>query len=322
MASSKDAGPAGRISYGPICPARTPGPLGINDQADPNAASFLGNTPGPVGVKDHGESMETYLPSPEQVKAIADQAFSPRIIPVVAGGTAPVAPHATLIYVTFGAGYSLGRGIVGIIPGAEDALGNWWLNSGLPTGYSNSYTKLPATPNLSATEVLRYQSSKKPVCAAPNKAAEESASKFPNTVIVAAQASQRKWDIPTSVTLAQWALESNYGKSMPSGSNNPFGIKAKPGQASVEAQTKEETGGKMISTKAPFRKFASLDEAFEEHARLLATAGSYAKARANRKDPDKFAASLTGVYATDSRYGEKLKKIMSVNDLYQFDVAN
>lgn len=33
-----------------ICPARTPGSLGINDHADPNAWSFLGDTPGPVGL--------------------------------------------------------------------------------------------------------------------------------------------------------------------------------------------------------------------------------------------------------------------------------
>lgn len=318
MASSKNAGPAGRISYGPIYPARTPGPLGINDQGDPNAASLLGNTPGPVGVKDHGESMPDYLPSPELVKAVADHAFSPGTISLVARGTAHLAPHATLIYSMFGSGYSVGRVIVGIIPGLEDTLGNLWLKSGLPTGYA----KLPVTPNLSAPEVLRYQSSTKPAGTAANKAAEKPASKFPDTVIAAAQASQRKWDIPTSVILAQWALESNYGKSMPPESNNPFGIKAKPGQASVEAQTKEETGGKMISVRAGFRKFASLTEAFDEHGRLLASSSFYAKARANRKDPDKFADSLTGVYATDSKYGEKLKKIMSGNDLYQFDLAD
>lgn len=317
MASSKNAGPAGRISYGPVCPARTPGSLGINDQADPNAASFIGNTPGPVGINDHGESLASHLPSPEQVQAIADQAFSPRTMPLVAGSTAPAAPHATLIYMTFGAGYSLGRGMVGIIPGAESALGDLWLKVGLPTGYSSSAsTKAPMTPNLSAPEVLRCVSPKKPA------AAKKPPEKFPETVIAAAQASQRKWDIPASVTLAQWALESGYGKRMPPESNNPFGIKAAPGQSSVTSKTKEEIAGKTIPTKGAFRKFASLDEAFEEHARLLATGSSYVKARANRKYPDKFADSLTGVYATDSKYGEKLKNIMSVNDLYQFDVAN
>ena len=36
-----------------ICPARTPGTLGINDQADPNRWSMPGSTPGPTGMADH-----------------------------------------------------------------------------------------------------------------------------------------------------------------------------------------------------------------------------------------------------------------------------
>ena len=33
-------------------PPRTPGPLGINDQSDPNVTALLGDTPGPVGLLD------------------------------------------------------------------------------------------------------------------------------------------------------------------------------------------------------------------------------------------------------------------------------
>lgn len=36
-----------------VLPARTPGPLGINDAADPNCASQIGDTPGPLGINDH-----------------------------------------------------------------------------------------------------------------------------------------------------------------------------------------------------------------------------------------------------------------------------
>ncbi|HEX8091325.1 MAG TPA: hypothetical protein VF762_20890, partial [Blastocatellia bacterium] len=55
MASSREPGPIGRVPYGPVCPARTPGSMGINDQGDPNVTSLLGNTPGPLGVNDHGQ---------------------------------------------------------------------------------------------------------------------------------------------------------------------------------------------------------------------------------------------------------------------------
>src|SRR3954451_14996587 len=48
----------------------------------------------------------------------------------------------------------------------------------------------------------------------------------PPDVIQAAIVSHRRWNVPASVTLAQWVVESAWGASMPPGSNNPFGIKA------------------------------------------------------------------------------------------------
>lgn len=138
-------------------------------------------------------------------------------------------------------------------------------------------------------------------------------------VIRAAQATQRDLGIPASITLAQWAVESAYGARMPAGSNNPFGIKARAGQPSVLAWTKEEVGGRMVSVQAAFRAFSSLEEAFVEHGRLLAFGRPYEAARKFKNNPDRFAEALTGVYATDSNYGNLLKSIMKSNDLYRFD---
>ena len=81
---------------------------------------------------------------------------------------------------------------------------------------------------------------------------------FPPDVIAAAQASHAKWKIPASVTLAQWAWESGWGRHMPAGSNNPFGIKAVKGQPQVEASTREVVQGRSVTVSQPFRKFASL----------------------------------------------------------------
>jgi len=142
---------------------------------------------------------------------------------------------------------------------------------------------------------------------------------FPADVIAAAKASQNTWKIPAAVTLAQWALESSWGKSMPSGSNNPFGIKAVAGEPFVEAQTREVIDGKDVTIKAKFRKFASMNDAFDQHGRLLATAKPYAHARTLIGNPDAFADALTGVYATDPNYGTLLKRIMKTHDLYQYD---
>ena len=132
-------------------------------------------------------------------------------------------------------------------------------------------------------------------------------------VMKAAQASEEKYGIPAQVTYAQWALESNYGKNMPAGSNNPFGIKAKAGQPYVEAMTNEFVNGQMVRVKQKFAKYDSLQQAFDEHAKLLATSKHYANARAQGKDAGAFADALTGVYATDPNYGAKLKSIMARN---------
>ena len=142
---------------------------------------------------------------------------------------------------------------------------------------------------------------------------------FPAEVIAAAQTAQARTKIPAAITLAQWAIESGYGKHMPAGSNNPFGIKAAAGQPYVEARTREVVGGRTIYIDARFRKFASLDDAFKKHGELLATGRPYAHARTLIADPDKFADALTGVYATDPNYGTLLKSVMRSADLYQYD---
>jgi kumamolisin len=139
-------------------------------------------------------------------------------------------------------------------------------------------------------------------------------------VITAAQASQQKWGIPASITIAQWALESGWGKHMPPDSNNPFGIKAVDGQPFVEVPTHEYINGQMVVVQAKFRKFGSLAEAFDAHDQLLATSPYYAAARSFENDPTKFANALTGVYATDPNYGTLLNNIISGSNLMQYDL--
>lgn len=129
--------------------------------------------------------------------------------------------------------------------------------------------------------------------------------------VAAAVESQQKYGVPASVTLAQYGLESSYGAHMPTGSNNPFGIKARPGQPYVEAQTDEFINGKMERVTQRFAKFDSLSDAFDAHAKLLATGRAYASARKHADDPMAYADALTGHYATDPHYGEKLQTIMA-----------
>src|SRR6266481_3873776 len=52
MATSKHPGTIGQKHRRSVAPSRTPGPLGINDAADPSALACFGDTPGPLGVHD------------------------------------------------------------------------------------------------------------------------------------------------------------------------------------------------------------------------------------------------------------------------------
>lgn len=107
---------------------------------------------------------------------------------------------------------------------------------------------------------------------------------------------------------------------MPSRSNNPFGIKAARGQQFVMASPQEETRDhKMVPIMAPFRFFASMDEAFDQHGRLLAKHPAYKLARQYLNNPDAYARALTHHYASDDGYGEKLVKNMKTYNLYKYN---
>ena len=164
-----------------------------------------------------------------------------------------------------------------------------------------------------------YALAARPLVEPPKPGAVGRFGKVPPEVIEAAVASKMKWSVPASITMAQWAVESAWGASMPPGSNNPFGIKALPGQPAVDSMTREVINGQSINLPQPFRKFESLAEAFEQHGRLLATGNPYKKAMLLKDDPDAFADALTGVYATDPNYGTTLKYVIHNYNLVEHD---
>jgi hypothetical protein len=120
--------------------------------------------------------------------------------------------------------------------------------------------------------------------------------------------SQMRYGVPAAVTLAQYGLESGYGSSgLFKRSNNPFGMQAAAGQDYVLSLDHHADGA---AYQAKFRRFRSLAEAFDEHAKLLAHGRAYAEARNHLKDPIAYANSLTGHYAEDPHYGQKLIGLM------------
>nr|WP_315463129.1 glucosaminidase domain-containing protein [uncultured Sphingomonas sp.] len=147
---------------------------------------------------------------------------------------------------------------------------------------------------------------------------ERAAAGLTARAISAAQRTQARTGVRASVTLGQYGLESSYGKRMPAGSNNPFGIKARRGEPFVLARTREEDRfGRSYYTTAKFRKFDTLEDAFEAHAKLLS--GKRYRAFQQARTVDEAADSLTGVYATDHRYGAKLKSVIHKQGLERYD---
>lgn len=179
---------------------------------------------------------------------------------------------------------------------------------------------MPPTGRVDPGSATFYSLAARPLVNAPVlKSSVGHYGQVPPDVVEAAIASRHRWNVPASVTLAQWVVESAWGASVPPGSNNPFGIKALAEQPAVESLTREVENGDDVTVLAKFRKFDSIAQAFDEHGRLLATASPYRTAMQQVQNPEAFADALTGVYATDPKYGFTLKWVIQNYGFAQYD---
>jgi flagellar protein FlgJ len=117
--------------------------------------------------------------------------------------------------------------------------------------------------------------------------------------------------------VAQAALETDWGKSVPrsasgASSNNLFGIKAGSGWtgASVTSGTQEFQGGAATHTSAGFRAYASPAESFQDYVALLASNPRFSAALGSGASVESFATALQqGGYATDPHYAHKVTAV-------------
>jgi hypothetical protein len=142
---------------------------------------------------------------------------------------------------------------------------------------------------------------------------------FTGVVVSAAQQASRRLHVPASVTLAQWALESAFGRLTPPASNNPFAIEAVDGEPYVVARKRRVVDAKLTYALAHVRQFASIAEAVDHRVQLLAEDAAYAKARMALPDPNRFADALADVGGHDPGYGTALREIIRTYNLTQFD---
>ncbi|MQS96312.1 glucosaminidase domain-containing protein [Companilactobacillus halodurans] len=135
-------------------------------------------------------------------------------------------------------------------------------------------------------------------------------------------------DLYASVMIAQAMVESGWGTSgLASSPNyNLFGIKGSYKDSSVNMGTQEDDGtGNLYSISSNFRKYPSYKESLEDYVSLIRGgtsensqlyAGAWKSNTDSYKDATKF---LTGRYATDTTYADKLNSMIEKYDLTQFD---
>lgn len=190
-----------------------------------------------------------------------------------------------------------------------------WIRSAVGDGQKIDLNKPPSATELAAARQKRLErqgsAGTSPAAQTPSQGAATSSAigGTDKRAWNAAVNASKKTGIPAEVMMAQYGLESGWGKHMPQGSNNPFGIKARPGEPYVTAMTKEFIGGKMVDMPQNFRKFGSLEEAFVAHGELM-QGKRYAGVRA-AKTPQEIASALgSSGYATDPAYGSKILATM------------
>lgn len=143
-------------------------------------------------------------------------------------------------------------------------------------------------------------------------------------IITAAKKAYKDYDVPASVTIAQFIVESAWGTKMPGGlvSNNPFGMKYNGKGEFVISRTREVINKKTVWIMAKFQKFSSFDEAFDMHG-ILMNKPIYSPAMKvwkTTRNVNAFVKRMAPIYATDPKYYTTIMSIIKTNNLTQYDV--
>lgn len=141
------------------------------------------------------------------------------------------------------------------------------------------------------------------------------------------QETEAKTGIMSSITLAQAALESNWGQSQLSSKyNNYFGVKTSSTDASssIVLPTKEYVDGKWITVNATFARYSDFKTSIDKHSELF-TKGTdwnpnqYIDVTTAKNYVDAANGLVKDGYATDPDYATKLIKLIEKYDLNIYD---
>jgi peptidoglycan hydrolase FlgJ len=134
-----------------------------------------------------------------------------------------------------------------------------------------------------------------------------------------AEQAAREIGVDPDALLAQAALETGWGRSMPSNAQggssfNLFGIKAGSqwSGATVNVPTLEFESGVPVRKVERFRAYESPADSFRDYAALIRDSARYANARGAGDNVEAFATALQqGGYATDPHYAQKIAAVAS-----------
>jgi peptidoglycan hydrolase FlgJ len=140
---------------------------------------------------------------------------------------------------------------------------------------------------------------------------------FLRTLRPHAEQAAREIGVDPDALLAQAALETGWGRSVPCNAQgecsfNLFGIKAGSqwSGATVSVPTLEFESGVAVRKVERFRAYDSPADSFRDYAALIRDSARYASARGAGDNVEAFAAALQqGGYATDPNYAQKIAAV-------------
>ncbi|MGX2947039.1 peptidoglycan DD-metalloendopeptidase family protein [Enterococcus alishanensis] len=157
---------------------------------------------------------------------------------------------------------------------------------------------------------------------------DESVDSFIRKIGESARKIGQEKDLYASVMISQAILESASGQSTlaQAPNYNLFGIKGTHNGKSVSMATQEDFGnGNLYSTQAGFRVYEDYEDSFSDYATLLKEGISgnsefYSGAwKSNAPTYQDATAFLTGKYATDTSYNQKLNGLIETYELTEYD---
>lgn len=157
---------------------------------------------------------------------------------------------------------------------------------------------------------------------------DESVETFIRKIGESARKIGKEKDLYASVMIAQAILESASGQSQlaQAPNYNLFGIKGTHNGKSVSMATQEDLGnGTLYPTQSGFRVYENYEDCFSDYATLLKEgltgdsnyySGVWKSNAGTYQEATKF---LTGRYATDTKYDQKLNGLIETYDLTDYD---